>query len=408
MAFERPTLTELVDRIQEDFVSRLDLAGAVLRRSVVRVLARVLAGAAHMLHGHLVHLSEQVFPDRSEAENLTRQAELFGLSRRAAEFAAGDVVVHGTNGTVIPIDAVLLRPDGEEYSCDAEVTVTTLAAWAPATAYAVGDLRSNDGNIYQCSVAGVSAGAGGPTGAGTAIVDGAATWRYVAAGSAAVSAAVTAVIAGAEGNEDVGVALSFESPIAGANATAPVAVGGLVNGSDEESDELLRGRLLDRMRAPPHGGNEADYVAWALEVAGVTRAWVYPLELGPGTVTVRFVRDEDASIIPDAGEVAAVQAHLDELRPVTAGLTVVAPTDAPIAFTIHIVPDNATTRAAVQAALEDLLVRESEPGGTILRSQIDIAVGISEGVTDFAVTAPAADVVNATGAMSTVGVITWV
>ena len=53
MSFERPTLPDLVSRIQTDFVSRLALTGAVLRRSVVTVLARVLAGAAHMLHGHL-------------------------------------------------------------------------------------------------------------------------------------------------------------------------------------------------------------------------------------------------------------------------------------------------------------------------------------------------------------------
>ena len=41
-----------------------------------------------------------------------------------------------------------------------------------------------------------------------------------------------------------------------------------------------------------------------------------------------LVRDDDASLIPDAGEVATVQAYIDSLRPVTASVTVVAPTAA--------------------------------------------------------------------------------
>ncbi|RWO22807.1 hypothetical protein [Mesorhizobium sp.] len=51
--------------------------------------------------------------------------------------------------------------------------------WAPTTAYAVGDIVQNDtGKIYRCSVAGTSAGAGGPTGTGSSIVDGTCTWNY--------------------------------------------------------------------------------------------------------------------------------------------------------------------------------------------------------------------------------------
>jgi uncharacterized phage protein gp47/JayE len=84
----------------------------------------------------------------------------------------------------------------------------------------------------------------------------------------------------------------------------------VADGSDEESTDELRARLLARLQNPPHGGNATDYEAWAKEVSGVTRAWSYPLELGAGTVTVRFVRDDDASPIPDAGEVAAVQLTL--------------------------------------------------------------------------------------------------
>ena len=350
MAFARPTLSELVERIQQDFLSRLALTAPILRRAFVYILARVQAGAAHMLHGHLEYLSRQIFPDQSEDEFLLRQAALFGLSRKAAQFASGDVIFTGTDGALIPVATMLLRADGAEYQTGADATIALGTASAP----------------------------------------------------------VVASLAGEDQNCGAGTALSFESPIAGVTATATVAAGGIVNGSDEEDLEDLRTRLLERLRSPPHGGAAADYVAWAKEVPGVTRCWVFPLELGAGTVVVRFARDDDASLIPDAGEVAVVQDYLDERRPVTAVVTVQAPVAVVLDLTISITPDTSTIRAAVEAELRDFLFRAARPGGIIFRSQLEIAVGVAEGVQDFTVVAPAGDVTHTTGQIAIMGTITWV
>ncbi len=410
-SFTRPTLAELVDRVQSDFVSRLEMVTAILRRSVVYVLARVIAGAVHMLHGHLDWVSRQIFADQSEREYLVRDAAVRGVAPTAATFATGTVTVTGTNTTVIPIDTVLLRSDGEEYTVDAEVIVATLTAWVNTTGYTVGQLRRNSGNIYICITAGTSAGSGGPTTTAADITDGTVHWRYIAAGSAAISAAVTASTAGADPTLTIADLLTFESPISGADSTAPVATS--EDGSDEEGTEAFRARYLAFLRLPPEGGADHDYEAWALEVAGVTRAWVYPLEDGAGTVTVRFVRDDDVSIFPSGGEVSDVQDHLDEEAPITAEVTAEAPVDAPVAFTLEITPDNSDTRDAVEAELTDLFRREAAPGdgagfGTILLSDIETAVRQAAGITDRIVTVPAADVVPALGELSTVGVITWV
>jgi uncharacterized phage protein gp47/JayE len=352
MSFVRPTLSELVARVEQDFVSRLSLAGAVLRRSTIRVLARVVAGAAHMLHGHLDFLARQLFPDTAETTYLDRWAGLYGVTRNAAGFAKGTVTVTGTNGTVVPAGTTLLRADGAEYRTDAQVTI--------------------------------------------------------AGGSAAP--AVTAVVAGADGTLTVAASMTFESPIGGINSTAAVA-SSTQDGTDEESDDDLRDRVVARMQSPPHGGAEADYIAWAKEVAGVTRAWVAPEELGAGTVVLRFVRDDDgdgAAIIPSAGEIAAVQTYVDERRPVTATVSVLAPVSVPLNFTVDgLTPDTAATRAAVTAELADLLRRDAAPAGTILKSQIETAVGVSEGVEDFAVTVPAADVTHTTGQIATMGTVTF-
>jgi hypothetical protein len=56
------------------------------------------------------------------------------------------------------------------------------AAWAGGTAYKINDQRTNDsGKLYLCTVAGTSAGSGGPTGTGSSITDNTITWKYIAA-----------------------------------------------------------------------------------------------------------------------------------------------------------------------------------------------------------------------------------
>ncbi len=53
------------------------------------------------------------------------------------------------------------------------------SAWTPSTAYAVGDKVTNGGMAYECATAGTSAGAGGPAGTGTGIVDNTCQWDYL-------------------------------------------------------------------------------------------------------------------------------------------------------------------------------------------------------------------------------------
>jgi len=349
MSFTRPTLSEIVSRVQVDFVSRLNLIGAVLRRSMVYVLSRVIAGASHMLHGHLDWLSRQLFPDTSEEEALVRQAAVFGLTKTAPTFATGTVDLTGTNTTVCPAGTVLVRSDGAEYVVDADETITL----------------------------------------GVATVD------------------VTASLAGADYTLEAGVVLSFQSPISGIDSSGEVAAS-TVDGTDEETTEALRVRFLARLAEPPMGGSSADYVAWSKEVAGVTRVWVEELGLGPGTVVVRFVRDNDGSIIPDAGEVTALQTYLDTKRPAHATVTAHAPTANAVAYTIAVVPDTTAVRAAVTAQLDDLHLREGEPGVTLLLSAIRTAIGNATGLTDYTLTVPAANVTNTANQIPTRGTITWV
>jgi uncharacterized phage protein gp47/JayE len=170
------------------------------------------------------------------------------------------------------------------------------------------------------------------------------------------------------------------------------------------------------MAEPSHGGDVADYIEWAKEISGVTRVWVTKLGLGPGTVLVRFVRDNDgtgAAIIPSGGEVAAVQAKLDELAPAHATATAIAPIDAPLDLTMHLSPDSFATRANVGAALSDLLFRNSSPGAGTSLASIRTAIGdglraaLGDDSGTYTLTVPAADVTRTAGELGRLGTITF-
>lgn len=353
MPLARPTLKALIDRAIADINARLPDADARLPFSNLNVLAHVQGAGVHGLYGYLDWIAKQVFPDTAEAEALERWASIWGITRKAAGPATGSVTLTGVSGKSVPTGTLLQRADGQQYHTTADATLAE----------------------------------------GT------------------VDAPVVAVVAGKAGSCAAGIGLTLVSPVAGINSSGVVATGGLTGGAEAETDEALRERLLSRIRQPPHGGAANDYITWATEVPGVTRAWVYPGELGSGTVTVRFVRDNDgsaAAIIPDPTEVAAVRDYIDARRPVTAQVAVVAPVAVPLDFQIQgLTPNTAAVQAAVRAELQDLLIREATPGGTILLSHIRAAISAAVGETDYVLVSPAANVTNTTGRMSTMGVITW-
>ena len=349
MPINRPDTPSLIYLGSQEFESRLPGVLALARNSVVGVLNRVLAGALSSLYQYADYLAAQWWPDRAAVEFLAEHGARWGVPQIPAAQATGGVTFTGTNGTLIPLGTVVQLADGTQYA-------TT---------------------------------SGGVIGGGVA------------------NLTVQALLPGQAGNAELGTSLALVTPIAGVDSFASV-LDALTGGADVEDAEAWRARILARIRKPPQGGALDDYLAWAYSIAGVTRAWVYANELGAGTVVVRFVRDDDVGgMIPDVDAVAAVQAYLNTVRPVTATVTVLAPVATPQNFTIAITPDTAAIRAAVQAELADLYLRAAVPGGTMLISQQREAISIASGEVDHVMTVPAANQVHATGQLPTLGVITW-
>lgn len=344
MGFQRPTLPELIDRIGADAESRMSVAQ--LRRSNAKVYSRVVAGASHSLHGHIAWLGKQLFVDTAEAEYLDRWASIYAVRRKLATKASGSVKVMFSGPKVdIPVGALLQSDDGVQFETTGGV----------------------DGDNEMT---------------------------------------VAALIAGESGNVEAGDVLTLTSPVAG--VMSEVEVVGIVGGADAEDDESLRSRLLRRMQEQPHGGCETDYIAWALEVPGVTRAWCYPMEDGAGTVTVRFVCDDYEDIVPTEAMVELVAEHIETKRPVTAEVSIKAPTLKPVNVTISSLdPDTTTVREAVKAELQDLFIRESEPGSTVLVSHIRAAISYAAGEIDHQLISPTTNPEAGPNDLLTLGEITW-
>jgi uncharacterized phage protein gp47/JayE len=354
MPFARPSILTLIDRAIADAESHLPGADARLRRSNINAFCRVIAGAAHGLYGNLDYLARQILPDTAEDEYVVRHAAIWlPGGRLAATYAGGQVTVNGANGVSIPEDTVYKRPDGARYLTEDEAR----------------------------------------------IAGGVATLNLIAAE------------AGEAGNTAAGTILRLESPIADMTAQALVIGDGLTGGTEAETIDSLRARLLDRIRQPPMGGTPHDYITWAKEVSFVDRAWCYPLELGDGTVVVRFTR-RGTNVIPSPDEVATLQKHIDARRPATAHVFVIPPDPLLITFRIELVPDLTAVRLAVEAELRDFLIREAEPEGDnregrLWLSRIDEAISLAEGESHHKLITPAADITPARGQMAVYGGTEW-
>lgn len=354
MPFERPTLSELIERVSTDIASRLPgVSTSLLRRSLAGILARAEAGAVHSLYGYLDFIARQALPDTAEDEYLIRWANIWlTQGRKPATYAAGSnaVQVSGAPGKQLAQGTFLIRSDGVQYQTTSDLILS------------------------------------GSTG----IVS------------------VEAMTPGATGNTSPGVSLSLLQPVSGFDSAALVISPGVIGGVDQESLDQLRSRLLQRIQKPPQGGSADDYESWALEVPGVTRAWVYPMQLGAGTVTV-IVADDDGSgaPIPDPAVVSAAQAYIETVRPVTAEVFVAAPGVLTVNMAIKLMPNTSATQAAARAELEDLFLRDAEPGGTILISKIREAVSVASGVEDSVITTPSENVTGGLNQIPVLGTITW-
>lgn len=303
------------------------------------VRAGATAAAVEGLYQHQAWIARQVFPDTADTEWLEHHAALHGLTRKRATVAQGAATFSGTPGAVVPLGTEAKTLAGLVFVTTQEATISPVVNGAGGT-----------------TLVPVQAGATG-------------TAHNLAAGAGLT---LTAAPSGVQG--------------------AAVLTCAAIGGTEAETNAELLARVLDVLRNPPAGGNKADWRRWAMNVDGVTAAYVFPLRRGLGTVDVCIT---SAGGLPSAEILEAVRAYLDEVRPTGANdFLVLAPVLAPVPVAA-LVRLSGLTLAQAEVAITTALgayFATLEPGDPAYLSRIETAISGVPGVVDRVVSTPAANV----------------
>ncbi len=357
MPYLSPTFTELKQQVLSDIQSSNFITGGLLPKSVLRCLAYSQAEMGYEQSRYIDWIALQATPFTATGEYLQAWAGLRAIYRIDASYSHATVAFTGTVGTNIPVGTLLNRSDGIAFTTD-------IACVVPATV------------------------------------------------------PITSTTGGAVGNADSGVTLTLSAPIVGASSAAITSTATTL-GTDQETDDSLRTRMLEAYASPAEGGSSSDYHQWSLAVAGISRCWVNPCGAGAGTVVLYCMAD-----VANAGQNGFLQgvngvataekrwntkATGDQLRvanilfpkePVTALVFVCTPSACNIPITISgLSPSSQTIKTQIGASLASLYLDIGSPlGMTIYPSQISSAIQSaigSEGV--FTLASPSLPVTLFTG-----------
>ena len=219
-----------------------------------------------------------------------------------------------------------------------------------------------------------------------------------------VRGAEKAVEAGAAGNAAAGTILSL--------AVAPVGVSRCVNpegfsgGTDRESDEALRERVLDSFKRMPNGANAAFYEQGALSFEGVAAAVAVPRPRGRGTVDVVV---SAPSGTPSAELLAELTDYFEARREIAVDLVVRAPEIRTVDVAVRVAVAPEADPAAVLEAAEQALrswFNGGRLGQPVLRARLGALLYGVDGVENYAVVTPAADVAAADDVLPVLGTLT--
>jgi uncharacterized phage protein gp47/JayE len=172
-----------------------------------------------------------------------------------------------------------------------------------------------------------------------------------------------------------------------------------------ETDPDFLSRLLDYIRRPPAGGNQYDYVKWAVSITNVKQAYCVPLAQGLGSVDVVIIADEVAtgSEVPDQDLIDEVKAYIDDIRPVTfSAFRVLPPTIITQGVTMAITGASAD-KTRIATDITDY-INALAVGDDLYTARL-IQIAVNGGAETVNVTVPAATVVAGAADLIRAGVI---
>ena len=181
-------------------------------------------------------------------------------------------------------------------------------------------------------------------------------------------------------------------------AVAPVGIYGCTNpkacsgGTDKEGDESLRARVVDTFRRLPNGANVAFYESEALSFDKVAAASVIPRPRGIGTVDV-VVAGEGG--LPGEDLLVELTDYFRDRREIAVDVQVRAPRTSTVNVAVRVAPGAGRPFESVAAGVERAIrgwFTGKRLGRDVLRAELGDLIYNCDGVGNYAITAPAADV----------------
>ena len=342
--------TEIYEQLRGTFAQRAGFVPSEGCDSAVRLYA--LAAELQSLLMQADWVLDQSFPQTAQGMYLDYHAETRGITRGAAEKAAGVIRFAAADKVTAacPIEkgTVCMTAEGVRFETTEDVAIAVGSQWVDVPAQAA------------------EAGAGGNVIAGT-------------------------------------VTLLSAMPVGVVQCTNPAAFSG---GCDAESDEALRGRVLASYQRLPNGANAAYYEQEAMRYPGVAAAKAVGRARGIGTVNVVIATHAG---VPDAALLAAVETDLQKKREIAVDVKVLAPAVETVAVTaaLKAAPGYtfAEVKAGAQSALEALFTGELLGKSVTTARLLTLLCGV-EGVENVHLTAPAADVAVGSTELPMLGTVT--
>lgn len=265
------------------------------------------------------------FIDTAERDDLTRAASEFGVDRKSALYAEGEITFTGKAGTTISAGALVASQSAQFYTQS------------------------------DCTIAS----------------DGTVTVKIVCASPGIIG--------------NVGAGAINRLPVTLSGVTSCSNALPTYGGVDKESDDDLRERVYLKVRAPGTSGNKNDYVTWALSVDGVGGAKCVPLWKGAGTVKVVIINSNGEAASSEL--VTSVSEYIETVRPIGASVTVVSATEKPINVKAALVlktgytADTVTT--SVTTAIREYFQKIRLSGTIVSYARIGAIILSVEGVDDY-------------------------
>lgn len=288
--YENQTYEAILKKMLDSCPSTLDKSEGSFLYDAISPMAIELA----LAYAELDRVLNMGFAHTSSGQYLDYRAEEHGLKRKRAAAAIGTISLTGTAGSIIKADSIVATSAGVQFKTTEDVII------------------GSEGTI---------------------------------------DVSVEAVEAGTSGNVPMNIinTVPFYIPgLASVNNTTPTS-----GGTDEEKDDALRRRLMEKVSQSAISGNKREYKEWAISTDGVGKANVIPLWNGNGTVKVIIV---DSNMQPASDNIVkAVQTAIEDQKPIGANVSVVSATSLPINVSAKLSLSSGYTVAGIQSKVEDAI-----------------------------------------------------